>query len=228
MGRQGVVDKRVTSISDFARIGNPDAPVGSPEWCLAAHFNLRQHKHNHDAEVASLKYGLREFKTDKRWRQLADRKGRKFRYWEDYVQYPEPYGLEMPVEEAEAVIEARDDKRLLRDVLSARYQALEEKDRGNPSRQGQRTDLVYTEINDIHEVTRPTGTSAEAFLRRLRKGRPDIHARVLAGELTAHAGMVEAGFRKPRSRRIPVLAKILKLVPELTPEERRRLREILS
>ena len=38
---------------------------------------------------------------------------------------------------------------------------------------------------------RPTGTSAAAALRRLRKDRPDIHARVLAGELTPHAGMVD-------------------------------------
>ena len=40
-----------------------------------------------------------------------------------------------------------------------------------------------------------SGTRAEA-LRRLRKDRPDIHARVLAGELSPHAGMIEAGFRK--------------------------------
>jgi hypothetical protein len=38
----------------------------------------------------------------------------------------------------------------------------------------------------------PTGTSAAAALRRLCKDRPDIHARVLAGEISAHAGMVEA------------------------------------
>jgi hypothetical protein len=35
-------------------------------------------------------------------------------------------------------------------------------------------------------------------LRRLRKDRPDLHARVLADELSAHAAAVEAGFR-PRT-----------------------------
>ena len=35
---------------------------------------------------------------------------------------------------------------------------------------------------------------------RLRRDRPDIHQRVLDGEITAHAGMVEAGFRKKRAR----------------------------
>jgi hypothetical protein len=43
---------------------------------------------------------------------------------------------------------------------------------------------------------RPTGTPRAAALRRLRKDRPDVDARVLAGELSAHAGMIEAGFRK--------------------------------
>ena len=41
-----------------------------------------------------------------------------------------------------------------------------------------------TDVN----VTRPTGNSRAKALRRLRdpdKGRPDIHARVLAGEITA-------------------------------------------
>lgn len=41
----------------------------------------------------------------------------------------------------------------------------------------------------------PTGTSESAALRRLRKDRPDLHERVLAGELKANAAMVEAGFR---------------------------------
>jgi transcriptional regulator with XRE-family HTH domain len=35
-------------------------------------------------------------------------------------------------------------------------------------------------------------------LRRLRKDRPDFIARVLAGELSPHAAMVEAGLRKKR------------------------------
>ena len=46
-----------------------------------------------------------------------------------------------------------------------------------------------------------SGQSADAAaLRRLRKDRPDIHARVLAGELSPHAGMIEAGFRKRSAR----------------------------
>ena len=55
---------------------------------------------------------------------------------------------------------------------------------------------VYTKRRNVH--IRPAGNSRAAFLRRLRKDRPDIHGRVLAGELSPYAGMVEAGFRKRR------------------------------
>ncbi len=40
-----------------------------------------------------------------------------------------------------------------------------------------------------------TGTSNTYAFRKLRKDRPDLHKRVLTGELSPHAAMVEAGFR---------------------------------
>jgi hypothetical protein len=42
---------------------------------------------------------------------------------------------------------------------------------------------------------RPEGNTRQKALRRLRKDRPDLHDKVLAGEISAHAAMVEAGFR---------------------------------
>ena len=61
--------------------------------------------------------------------------------------------------------------------------------------------FVHTQ-NDVNEVERPWGNSAPYAHRRLHKHRPDLHARVLVGELTANAAMIEAGFRKPAKRRI--------------------------
>ena len=54
-------------------------------------------------------------------------------------------------------------------------------------------DDVYNIHN--HKESRPSGTDKDRSLRRLRESRPDIHVRVLAGELSPHAGMIEAGFR---------------------------------
>ena len=82
-------------------------------------------------------------------------------------------------------------------------------------------------ISTVYRKPRPDGTSAAAFHRRLAKDRPDIHTRVLAGELTPHAGMIEAGFRKKRPKRTP-LDKIKKLLPKLTDDERDELRQLLD
>jgi hypothetical protein len=50
-------------------------------------------------------------------------------------------------------------------------------------------------VNNIH--LDPRGTSAPRALIRLAKHRPDLHHRVLIGSLSAHAAMLEAGFRHP-------------------------------
>lgn len=64
-----------------------------------------------------------------------------------------------------------------------------------------RPETLYI-IQDSKQEIAPTGTSAEAALRRLRKDAPELHRRVIGGELSPHAAMVEAGFRK-RTIQIP-------------------------
>jgi hypothetical protein len=76
-----------------------------------------------------------------------------------------------------------------------RAQKIDAKDRANLRPRG-RPENVYNGKSDVHISERPSGNSRAAFLRRLRKDRPDIHARVLAGEISPYAGMVEAGFRR--------------------------------
>lgn len=48
--------------------------------------------------------------------------------------------------------------------------------------------------NNIHGLA-PQGTSKDRALRKLRTDAPELHAEVLAGNLTAHGAMVKAGFR---------------------------------
>jgi hypothetical protein len=77
---------------------------------------------------------------------------------------------------------------------------------------------------------RPSGTTDAAALRRLRKDRPDLHADVLTGRLSAHAAMVRAGFR-PRTISVPVgrpqvIARAL--IRHLTADDLRVLRELLD
>ena len=44
-------------------------------------------------------------------------------------------------------------------------------------------------------MANPDGNSVEYALFRLRKDRPDLYAKVLAGVLTPHRAMLAAGFR---------------------------------
>ncbi|MDX2557647.1 hypothetical protein [Streptomyces stelliscabiei] len=78
-----------------------------------------------------------------------------------------------------------------------------------------------------HSEATPTQTAA---LRRLQKDAPELHARVLAGELSAHAAMVQGGFRA-RTISVPVskpesAARALR--KNLKPEELAHLIKLLS
>lgn len=84
------------------------------------------------------------------------------------------------------------DPALVRRLVADDLEAVDLLDRALQGKQGRRNDLV----NNINEVARPVGTSSDQALRRLRKDRPDLHAEVLAGRLTAHRAMVDAGFRR--------------------------------
>jgi hypothetical protein len=57
--------------------------------------------------------------------------------------------------------------------------------------------------NNVTNIGHPHGNSQAKGLRRLRKSRPDLHAKVLAGELSVHSAMIEAGFRE-RKVEIPL------------------------
>jgi hypothetical protein len=61
-----------------------------------------------------------------------------------------------------------------------------QRDRGRPTVNG----------NNVPIFGRPEGNAQAKALRRLRSDRPDLLQRVLDGELSAHAAMVEAGFRR--------------------------------
>lgn len=79
---------------------------------------------------------------------------------------------------------------MLRDLCRRDLQAVDAIDRAT-----QHEPSVHAAGNNV--PGRPEGNSQAKALRRLRKDRPDLHARVLAGEISAHKAAVEAGFRRP-------------------------------
>jgi hypothetical protein len=89
-------------------------------------------------------------------------------------------------------------------------------------------ETVYNNKEDVHRSLATKGNSNEAAERRLRKDRPDLHARALAGALSWNKAMIEAKFRnKPKSRKQSALQKIQKLIPKLTASERAELKSML-
>lgn len=92
------------------------------------------------------------------------------------------------------------DMRLLRNLVRDHNDVLDLIDRAV-----QKPAHVHRDSDNITVTPDPNdrGTSAAGALRRLRKDRPDLHARVLAGELSPHAAMIEAGFR-PRTITVPL------------------------
>jgi hypothetical protein len=124
------------------------------------------------------------------WRSYLPPVGRRCEYDEftQWVKERVPRGLDTTVENLREIAEG-DTK--LRDALD------EATERGEGRPLGNKT------VDNIHSFSRPSGTSETAALRRLRNGAPELHAEVLAGNLSAHAAMVKAGYR-PKTVSVPV------------------------
>ena len=151
-------------------------------WCLAGHANLCIHKRIGNAEVSSLKYGMREFKAGEYWRQLVDLDGQQFEKWEDYVHLRAVRAGDV-CKEAEAVINARNGT-LVSDALAERNQRIDAEDRkrqrlsGRPSTQ----ETLYRQKNPIQDFEQaPTGTRSDAMLRRLRESTARLARSCLGG-----------------------------------------------
>lgn len=75
-------------------------------------------------------------------------------------------------------------------------------------------------------VTSSRGNSPTYALRRLKRDRPDLAEKVIAGKMSANAAAIEAGFRK-RPTTEP-FERILELLDRLSIEEVRQLRRNLE
>lgn len=84
--------------------------------------------------------------------------------------------------------------------------------------------VIGNNVND-----KPEGNTRQQALRRLRKDRPDLHAQVLAGTVSAHRAMVQAGFRPKTITVIPTIDGFVKAIGQhLTPAQRRKVIDILK
>ncbi|GAA1264806.1 hypothetical protein [Saccharothrix xinjiangensis] len=123
-----------------------------------------------------------------------------------------------------------------RDLAAARaperIDVVAEPDGDHPSTDTEDTGNFVDNINEV-APSRPTGTSRQAALRRLRKDAPEYHAKVIAGEMSANKAMIDSGLRQPppkvrvqKTASIPEIAAVLR--NQLSRDELLELLKLLS
>jgi hypothetical protein len=135
-----------------------------------------------EAGLSDVPLVLKNVLRDQRWRERRIKTGEviKFDHFEEFV-------ARKPLEGLGA------DMGLIKRICDGDSEAMDLLDRATQREAGRPKEM---DNNVIHLESKPKGNSEAYALRRLRKDRPDLHARVLSGEFSAHGAMVKAGFRK--------------------------------
>lgn len=145
-------------------------------------------------ELAAAPDAIRLLLKSGAWRHFQTRLGADVQYdrFEEFVVTPPLRGLGVSVDLVRRVV-GPDTATL--DLLDKALQ----RPVGNPNMSTSSPILYNVQDKDLA----PTGNTKARALRRLRVDAPELHQRVLAGELTPHAAMIKAGFR-PRTITIPI------------------------
>jgi hypothetical protein len=132
------------------------------------------------AALGTVPVALRRLLAEEAWREFTTSRGEHVTYqrFADFVTMPPLKGLGSDVALVQRIV-ADDEK-----ATALLREALKEK----PGPKSSHNNRMRTR----------QGTTRSYSLERLRKDAPELHAEVLAGNLSAHAAMVKAGFR-PRT-----------------------------
>ena len=117
------------------------------------------------------------------WKHRTTKDGRAFTSFREFCEYKLWWGLECPYDRMRAYCDHNEEARRL---LAEDLEPVAAHGGKREARQDGNTNLPKGE-----------GTTATYTLRRLKRDRPDLATRVVAGELSAHAAAIEAGFRRP-------------------------------
>jgi len=127
---------------------------------------------------------LRDVLEDRLWADRKDRNGQPFRSFEAFATHILWQGLESSI--ADLLLYCRrhpDVAELIRREVGA------------AAEHGANQHTVGVDV--INSSCGGGGTSATYALRRLKRDRPELAEKVVAGKLSAHAAAIEAGFRRP-------------------------------
>jgi hypothetical protein len=119
------------------------------------------------------------------WADRRDQHGEPFRSFEAFVTALLPEGLESSIDDLIAFCRKHEDvQRLIKGEVDPSATPSEAGAKGG---RGRKADSNATGF---------VGRGSTYALKRLKRDRPDLFQRVVAGELSAHAAAIEAGFRR--------------------------------
>jgi hypothetical protein len=177
---------------------------GSTEWCWQTLNRLQRLYGNFNEYFQKVDETVKELEEVEAWK---------------IVPPDAPYGSVDAMLKAEIGID-REQLRSRTTTRAEEARQLDERDKANERPRGRPKKNVTNE-NNIGDIFTGRPRSGRTYdLRRLRHSCPDIHQRVLDGEITANAGMIEAGFRKKAERKkLTTLEKLASAVAKLTDDE---------
>jgi hypothetical protein len=148
---------------------------------VAALGSAVSHGNENVAQIPAL---LVQIVDDNRWRHFITKLGDEVTYtrFADFAATAPTAGLGISVGVLRKLVQ---DDPVAVDALD---RAMQERS-GRPKRET---------LDNVQGSEAPTGNSEAATVRRLRKDRPDLHAKYLSNELSANAAAIQAGFR-PRT-----------------------------
>lgn len=194
-------------------IGDPAAPPGSRAWAVHVRRELqhalKQYEFDH-RHVENLLTAMREHDG---FRELEDRRGRRFKDFEAFCVEPYPWGLGYKSDAINRIIAERKEKTTQQRAENPPTLL----DTGRPGKSSEK---------GSDNPPLPKGsTSADRLTARIARDHPDVLKRMKAGEFkSVRAAAVEAGIVK-----VPTpYQSAVKAVAKLSKAEKRRLFKALS
>lgn len=128
---------------------------------------------------------LAEIIKERKWANKKNSEGKTFSSFEDFARQPLWDGLDCDLDDLLAICRKRQDvQRLIKKEIGAAP---------NHVGRGHRSD----------NITPNRGTNPTYVLKRLKRDRPDLAEKVIAGLMSANAAAIKAGFRKKPMHRCP-------------------------
>lgn len=178
-------------------IGRPDAERGSREWAIwysGVGVNAFEAAR---AKVHSVQKNLGPLKRLEAYKVMSREDGKPFSSWAEFCDTRRPFGLGIGHDVVEAILAEENANRLVvavrEEVTARRMQEAEALTKHGGDRKSE--EVQYQGSN---RTLKPRGETADYLAARIKRDRPDIAARVEAGEFRSmRAAALEAGIVKP-------------------------------